>query len=118
MAVFAVTTAKGPNWVSSRGIREQASWDEHARFFDALVERGIVILGGPIATADDADVALLAVVAGNERELRALFAVDPWSSSGVLRIKDVREWTLWLDSRQLPARMHDQYPARSHDVLE
>jgi uncharacterized protein YciI len=99
MPVYAVATAKGPNWMPNRGIREQAEWDEHARFFDALVERGVVLLGGPIASADEVDVALLAVTATDERELRALFADDPWATSGVLRIKEIREWTLWLDGR-------------------
>lgn len=100
MAVFAVTTVKGPNWVSLRGIREQPGWDEHARFFDELVEQGVVILGGPIASTDEADIALLAVTAADEPELRTIFADDPWASSGILRIKEAREWTLWLDSRQ------------------
>ncbi len=100
MAVFAVTTAKGPNWASARGVREQAGWEEHARYFDALVDQGVVILGGPITSADEAVVALLAVNAAGEQELRALLADDPGASTGVLRIKDVRAWTLWLDSRQ------------------
>lgn len=47
MPVFAVMTAKGPNWDTSRGNREQQAWDEHAAFFDDLVDRGVVILGGP-----------------------------------------------------------------------
>lgn len=103
MAVFAVTTAKGPNWVSSRDIREQPGWDEHAHFFDELVEQGVVILGGPIASADEADIALLAVTAADERTLRSVFDGDPWASSGTLLVKEVREWKLWLDGRQGPS---------------
>ena len=97
--MFAVTTAKGPNWMHDRGIREQPVWDEHAKFFDRLVERGVVVLGGPIASASDDEVALLAVEATDEKELRSVFGEDPWAASGVLRIKEVRAWTLWLDSR-------------------
>ncbi|HEX5401685.1 MAG TPA: hypothetical protein VFX16_05205 [Pseudonocardiaceae bacterium] len=74
--------------------------------FDALVEQDVVILGGSIASTDEAVVALLAVRAADEQELLALFADDPWASNGVLRIKDVRGWTLWLDSR------HDSGPTR------
>lgn len=63
---------------------------------DRLVERGVVVLGGPIASDDTGEVALLAVEATDEKELRSVFAQDPWAVSGVLRIKDVRAWTIWL----------------------
>jgi uncharacterized protein YciI len=99
MAMFAVTTAKGPTWMHDSGIRDQPAWEEHARFFDRLVERGVVVLGGPIASDSEDEVALLAVAATDEKELRAIFGEDPWAMSGTLRIKDVRAWTLWLDGR-------------------
>jgi uncharacterized protein len=100
MAFFAVTTAKGARWEPTRGIREQDAWDQHAAFFDRLVEQGVVILGGPIASSSEEDVALLAVEAADERALRTLFSTDPWAVNQVLRIKDVRSWSLWLDGRQ------------------
>ena len=73
---------------------------EHAEFADELVERGIIILGGPIGGGSDDDIALLAVEAPDEAELRSIFSDDPWTVSGVFRIKEVRPWTLWLDSRR------------------
>jgi uncharacterized protein YciI len=100
MAVFAVTTEKGPNWDDSRQIREQQAWVEHSEFADGLVERGIIILGGPIGGGSDDDIALLAVEAPDEPELRSIFSDDPWTVSGVFRIKEVRPWTLWLDGRR------------------
>jgi uncharacterized protein YciI len=99
MPVFAVRTAKGPNWDHARGNREQAFWDEHADFADELVERGVIILGGPIASDDEEDIALLAVEASDEDAVRAIFDADPWTVQRVFRIKDVRAWTLWLDGR-------------------
>jgi hypothetical protein len=99
VAVFAVITAKGPNWLVDCGIREQPAWDEHAQFFDGLVERAIVVLGGPISSNSDDEVALLAVEAADEKELQSIFDEDPWARSGVLRVKEVRVWTLWLDGR-------------------
>lgn len=96
--MFAVITQKGPNWRPEHETREQLGWDEHARFFDQLVARGFVVLGGPISTDGD-EVALLAVEAANEEELRSTFAEDPWAASGVLTIKEVRAWTIWLDGR-------------------
>jgi uncharacterized protein YciI len=98
--MFAVTTAKGPNWSHDVGIREQPAWDEHAQYFDRLVERGVVVLGGPINSHDGEDVALLAVDVADEEELRSIFSEDPWATSGVLRIKEARAWTLWLDGRR------------------
>jgi uncharacterized protein len=101
MPVFAVTTAKGPNWDHDRGNREQPYWEEHAAFADELVERGVIILGGPIASDDDEDVALLAVEAPGEEAVRLIFLDDPWSVHGVFRIKRVQTWTIWLDGRSL-----------------
>jgi len=65
MPVFAVTTAKGSNWDHARDIREQPFWDQHAAFADTLTDRGVIILGGPVASDDD-DIALLAVEAPDE----------------------------------------------------
>jgi hypothetical protein len=97
--MFAVTTAEGPNWLHDCGIREQSAWADHAQFLDGLVERGVVVLGGPISSNNDDEVALLAVEATDETELQSIFGEDPWAMSGVLRIKDVRPWTIWLDGR-------------------
>jgi uncharacterized protein YciI len=99
MPVFAVTTAKGSNWDQARSIREQAFWDQHAAFADALTDRGVIILGGPVASDDDDDIALLAVEAPDEEALRSIFDADPWTVHQVFRIKRVRAWTLWLDGR-------------------
>ncbi|AHH98886.1 hypothetical protein GCM10010174_47630 [Kutzneria viridogrisea] len=99
MAVFAVTTAKGPRWEYTRGIREQPEWDQHSDFADDLFDRDVIILGGPIGDGGGEDVGLLAVVAADEDEVRSIFATDPWALNGVLRIKEVRPWTLWLDRR-------------------
>jgi uncharacterized protein len=99
MPVFAVTTAKGPRWDYARGNREQPLWDEHAAFADELVDRGVVIIGGPIASDDREDIALLAVEAADEDAARAVFNDDPWTAHQVFRIKSVRAWSLWLDGR-------------------
>jgi hypothetical protein len=100
--VFAVTTAKGPNWDHGCGLREQPFWDEHAAFADMLVDRGVIILGGPVASDDEQDIALVAVEAGDEQTLRSVFAADPWAVHQVFRVKQVRAWSLWLDGRSRP----------------
>ena len=98
-AVFAVTTAKGLHWDHARGIREQPFWEQHAAFADNLAGRGLIILGGPVASDDDEVIALLAVRAPDEDAARSVFAADPWTVHQVFRIKDIRAWTLWLDGR-------------------
>src|SRR5215472_5152838 len=97
MPVFAVTTAKGPNWDHAREIHEQAYWDEHAAFARGLVDRGVVILGGPVSGGDADDIALLAVEAPNETAARSIFDTDMWTTHQVFRVKDVRPWILALD---------------------
>ena len=99
MPVFAVTTAKGANWDHARDIREQPFWDQHAAFAEGLVDRGVIILGGPVGSDDDEDIALMAVEASDEDALRLVFDADPWAVHQVFRIKDVRTWRLWLDGR-------------------
>jgi uncharacterized protein YciI len=98
MAVFAVRTAKGPRWERARGIREQPGWDAHAAFADGLVEAGTIVLGGPIGSGEDEDVALLMVEAADEDGVRAAFADDPWTTMEVFRIKAIWPWTIWLTS--------------------
>jgi hypothetical protein len=101
MAFYAVTMVHGPNWDPARPIREQDGWDEHARFMDELVDAGFVYFGGPI---DDGEQALLAVTAGDEPEVVARMDSDPWASLGVLRIGEIRRWSIWLDGSRRRAR--------------
>jgi hypothetical protein len=99
MPVFAVTTARDTGWDYARDIREQPFWGQHAAFADELVDRGVIILGGPIDGGDGEDLALLAVEAADEGAVRSAFEADPWTVHQVFRIKQIRPWTLWLDAR-------------------
>jgi hypothetical protein len=96
VTVFAVTEISGPRWDASRARREQDAWDEHAAFMDGLVEDGFVVLAGPIGEGERV---LLIVVAGEEPEVRARFAEDPWLSMEILGIATIEPWTIWLDGR-------------------
>jgi uncharacterized protein len=99
MAMFAVRTAKGPEWDAKGGPREQTLWAEHARYMDELVDQGIIVLGGPIEDDDPDVVALIVVQAADEDHVRSMLSTDPWRPTQILRIKDVRAWTVWLDGR-------------------
>jgi len=93
--LFLVSEEHGGPWDWSKGLREQEGWDEHAAFMDALVEDGVVVLGGPL---DEKDV-LLVVDAESEEALRERFAADPWIENGMLRITSIRAWTVLLEGR-------------------
>jgi hypothetical protein len=99
MANFAVRLVHGPGWDTSRPIRAQDAWDEHAAFMDGLVGDGFIILGGPLG---DGEQSLHLVEAANESQIRARLAEDPWASAGLLQIGTIEPWALWLDSRLAP----------------
>jgi uncharacterized protein YciI len=82
-----------------RRRREQARWDAHAAFMDALAEEGFVVLGGPIGEGDGENV-LLVLDADSEATVRARLAEDPWPDD-LLRITRVRPWSVWLRARRL-----------------
>jgi uncharacterized protein YciI len=95
--LFAVTTMKGPRWSNDEGPREQVQWLEHAAFLDELVARGVIVLGGPVRDPDERVVALIAVEAEDQAAVNLFFADDPWIIAGILGLKEVRLWTIWLD---------------------
>jgi hypothetical protein len=74
MANFAVRLVHGPGWDSSRQIRDQEGWDEHAAFMDGLVGDGFVIIGGPVGAGEQT---LHVVEAADESEIKARLAGDP-----------------------------------------
>jgi hypothetical protein len=66
---FLVKRAHGRSWDSSRPRREQQGWDEHAAFMDELVEKGVIVLGGPVGDGDGTH-ALLVMDVASEEEAR------------------------------------------------
>jgi uncharacterized protein YciI len=86
----------GPNWDSSKRVREQQFWDEHARFVDDLFERGVVMLAGPFAPDGTGALVILNVETVNEA--RAIYAGDPWAHHQILLVAEAKEWTIFLDS--------------------
>jgi uncharacterized protein YciI len=93
MAIFVLTTDHGPRWDESRGIREQAGWDEHASFMDGLAGAGFILAGGPLG---DGAHTLHVIEAGDEREVAARMSGDPWAAMGLLRIGTLERWAIWL----------------------
>jgi uncharacterized protein YciI len=75
-------------------MREQAGWDEHARFMDALVDEGFILLGGPLE--GDRDV-LHVVEAPSNEAVHERLADDNWTANGMLETVSVEGWTILLD---------------------
>jgi uncharacterized protein YciI len=91
-----VVRRSGPEWDQSRPLEEQSGWREHAAFMDGLVDRGFIVLGGPLAD----EVRVVHVVeAESEDAIRATLARDPWSGSHLV-VDAIDPWTIRLDGRQ------------------
>ena len=93
MTYFVVFRRREGPWDWSRGMREQADWDAHAAFMDALAAEGFVVLGGPLG---DGKRVLHVVDAPDEAAVRARLAEDPWERTGLLRTVSVEPWEVLL----------------------
>lgn len=96
---FIVVEAKGPSWEATKLRRAQAQWDEHAEFMDTLTAEGFVVLGGPLGDGDGED-ALLMVNAPDEEAIASKLQNDPWIQSGILEIKTIERWTIFLEAEE------------------
>ncbi|MDX6336099.1 MAG: uncharacterized protein QOG05_3439 [Streptosporangiaceae bacterium] len=93
MTIFVLTTNHGPRWDTSRGIREQAAWDEHASFMDGLADAGFILAGGPLG---DGEHTLHIIEAADEQAVMTRLGEDPWAAMGLLRIGTLERWSIWL----------------------
>jgi uncharacterized protein YciI len=91
-----VRLRSGPHWDPSLPLEEQSEWPAHAAFMDDLVDRGFVVLGGPLA---DERRVVLAVEAESEDTVHSALAADPWTDTH-LRTESVEPWTIRLDGRR------------------
>jgi uncharacterized protein YciI len=97
MAMFHVVVSRsGPEWDRAQPLEGQSGWDAHAAFMDDLVDRGFIVLGGPL---DDELRVVHAIEAESAEAVRATLARDPWSESH-LRIEAIEPWTIRLDARR------------------
>lgn len=96
MKLMALFQRHGSGWDPEKPVREQAFWDEHARFVDALYDQGKILLAGPFA---DGSGSLVVLDAESPDAARAIFRDDPWAQRDILVAGDVKEWTIFLDGR-------------------
>ena len=95
--IFAVTLNRGDAWRQGLPLQEQVQWEAHAAFMDALVDEGLVVLGGPLEGTSEV---LLIFRAESPEQIRQRLAADPWHRMGLLSIARIMPWTLRLG--QLP----------------
>jgi uncharacterized protein YciI len=93
---YAATLRPGTLWDPDKSVRQQPYWDDHARFMDSLFDSGVIILGGPFA---DASGSMVILEADNAERVLEIFRSDPWTVHDVLVVATVKEWIIFLDSR-------------------
>ena len=103
MVYFAVINEQGPAWDSSRSMRGQEKWTEHAAFVNALAEEGFIMFAGPLG-GGPRHRALLIVDAESELMVRARFAEDPWMQLGLLRVSSVEPWEVLVGPEAILGR--------------
>jgi uncharacterized protein YciI len=97
MAIFLVMFRRaGPQWDRGLPLEEQSEFAAHAAYVDALVDAGVIILGGPLA---DEHRVVHVVEAESADRVRLTYADDPWSGSHLV-LDSVEAWTIRLDGRR------------------
>ena len=97
MDLYVLRLERGGPWDWSRDMRGQDGWDDHAQFMDDLVDKGSIILGGPL----EGDRETMHIIqAPSEQAVLDLFATDPWFVNGMLKPVRVERWTIVLDGRK------------------
>jgi uncharacterized protein YciI len=96
MKTIAVFLRRGSHWNPDKPVREQAYWDDHARFMDSLFDAGTVLLAGPFA---DGSGSMVILSAESVDVARVIFQDDPWAHQDVLVADEIKEWTIFLDAR-------------------
>ena len=96
MSAFLLTRRRaGPQWELTRPVEAQSRWEEHARVMDELVERGVIVLGGPVGAGERV---VLVCEAATADALIAAFADDPWTASHL--VDEIEPLTIRLDARR------------------
>jgi uncharacterized protein YciI len=75
-------------------MRQQPRWDGHAAFMDALVDSGVIVLGGPLG---DGDFGFLLIFKAESAEaITSCLAADPWTQVRLLRVAPIERWEILL----------------------
>ena len=94
--MIVVRMGPGAGWNPAVDSRGQRLWPEHAAFMDDLFARGLIELAGPLA---DGSGAMSVIRSESVDEVRQWFEADPWTVHDVLPVREVTQWTIFLDGR-------------------
>jgi uncharacterized protein len=94
-----VRVERGGPWDFSKGMREQAGWDDHAAYMDAIFAEGFLLLAGPLEGGRHV---LWVVEADSEKTIRNRMAEDPWSPNGMLTPTRIERWDIVMDRLPKP----------------
>lgn len=93
MGYFVIRSVQGTAWDSSRSMREQSLWAEHAAYINSLLAADQMILGGPVGGGTPYR-AMVVFIAESEGVVRQRLADDPWYKAGVLRVESIDRWDI------------------------
>jgi len=96
---FVIVHSPGPKWKPDTPIIDQEGVQAHMEHYRALLDRGMLALGGPFLDRDGGGMMILEPGL-DEEAVTALAAADPAVASGLLQAK-VRPWLVGL-KRELP----------------
>lgn len=85
----------GPTWADRGPPQAQPGWDAHEVFIDRLVERGTMVMGGPLS---DHTGALIMLEGVTDAQARELVADDPFVENGVFVLDEILDWTVFVDA--------------------
>jgi uncharacterized protein YciI len=111
--VWVVRNGRGGPYDFERDMREQEQWKEHAAFMNALVDDGVVLMGGPLGGGREA---LLLCAATSEEALRLRLADDPWMQSGMLATKSIERMTVALSPTAIDEILAQGPPAPDEEA--
>jgi len=96
---FVAICSAGPHRDPTKDTREQPLWSEHAAFIDDLVEKGFILMGGPLVD-EGGSLLILDAADDDEDEVRRKLQDDPWHKQGILKLETVKRWSIFIDARK------------------
>jgi uncharacterized protein YciI len=97
---FAAIVQRAASWDPSRPAHEQAGFEHHVKYMDALEAEGFIAVAGLMKDTNDV---LFVFRATSEAEVRSRLALDPWQQDGHARLVRLEELTLRIFAPEPPA---------------
>jgi uncharacterized protein YciI len=96
---FAAIVQRASSWDPSRPPQEQAGFELHAKYMEALEAEGFIALAGLMQKSGDV---LFIFRAENEAEVRNRLSQDPWQQDGHVRLARLEEIAIRIGAPQAP----------------